>query len=384
MMRGKRRKAQSGEGGVYQRKDGRFDAYITVQAHDGSKVLRTTKRTKKEAREWLNEKRHQRDKGTLPSHDADRITVGAYLDRWLKTIHGTVARHTHKDYESKVRVHLKPAIGRIKLKDLRADDLQVLYAQKTAAGKSARTVEYIHTTIRKALERAEAWDLVTKNVARHAKPPKKGHTEHDVLSRDQVRRFFEAAQGDRFEALYILALTTGMRRGEILGLKWADIDLRRGYLRVLRSLSTDHGPPVEVAPKREASKRPVKLMPEAVSLLCAHKKRQLEERLRAGPRWEDNGYVFPTTVGTGMSGNNLRNRSLRPLLERAGLPPLTFHELRHTFATLELEIGTPAKVVQEILGHASIKQTLDTYSHVAPSMQEEAADKLREHLFGGS
>lgn len=115
----------------------------------------------------------------------------------------------------------------------------------------------------------------------------------------------------------------------------------------------------------------------------AHRKRQLEGRLRAGPRWQENGYVFPTLVGTGMSGTNLRNRSLRPLLERAGLPRLTFHELRHTFATLELEIGTPAKVVQEILGHASIVQTLNTYSHVVPSMQDAAVERLRGHLFGG-
>lgn len=379
----KRKKAASGEGGVYQRKDGRWDAYITVQTTSGPKVLRTTRRTKQDARQWLNEKRHQRDRRTLPAHDADRITVGEYLNRWLKTIEGTVARHTYRDYESKVRVHLKPAIGRIKLRSLRADDLQVLYSQKLAAGLSPRTVEYIHTTIRKALARAEAWDLVTKNVARHARPPRKTHSEHEVLSRDQVGLFFETVQGDRFEALYILALTTGMRRGEILGLKWADLDLQRGYLRVLRSLSTDHGAPLEVAPKREASKRPIKLLPEAVTALEAHRKRQLEDRLRAGPRWEDNSYVFPTSLGTGMSGNNLRNRSLRPLLDKAGLPRVTFHELRHTFATLELEIGTPAKVVQEILGHASIVQTMNTYSHVAPSMQDEAAERLRGHLFGG-
>ncbi len=173
-----------------------------------------------------------------------------------------------------------------------------------------------------------------------------------------------------------------MRRGEILGLKWPDLDLERGSLRVLRSLSTDHGPPLEVPPKSEASKRPIKLLPEVIAALKAHRQRQRHEKLEAGPRWKDNNYVFPTLVGTGMSGNNLRNRSLRPLLDKAGLPRLTFHELRHTFATLELEIGERPKVVQEILGHSSIVQTMNTYSHVMPSMRDEAAERFRGHLFG--
>ena len=377
----KRRKAASGEGGISKRKDGRVDAYLTIYDLDGPRVIRTTKKTKEEARRWLNEKRYQRDQGMLYSTDAQRITFGEYLDRWLKTIKSTVSRHAYIDYEGKVRLHLKPALGKVRLKDLTAMDLQNLYAPKTQAGASPRLVEYIHVTARKALEQAEAWELVRKNVARHAKPPKKRHSEKRVLDATHVARFLEAAQGDRFEALYIVALTTGMRRGELLGLKWEDLDLERGYLRIQRSLDTLYGPAVEKAPKRESAKRAIKLLPEAVEALEAHRRRQLKERLRAGPRWQERGYVFPSNKGTPMSGDNLRNRNFRSILEKANLPKLTFHELRHTFATLQLTIGQQPKVVQEILGHASITQTMNTYSHVIEGMQEEAAERLRDHLF---
>lgn len=377
----RRKKARNGEGGIHERKDGRFDAYLTVETVEGKRVARTTKKSRAEATRWLNRQRYRRDRGVVASVDADRITFGEFLDRWLLSIEGTVSRHTFKDYEGKVRLHLKPALGKKKLASLAALDLQSLYALKTADGCSARLVEYVHVTARKALEQAEAWELVGKNVARHAKPPKKKHSERKVLTADQVRAFFAAAAGDRFEALYVLALTTGMRRGELLGLKWADVALDRGSLRVERSLESVY-PLTEKAPKREASKRSIELLPEAVAALRSHRLRQLEEKMKAGSRWREHGYVFPTGRGTPMDGDNLRDRCLKPLLRKAGLPAVTFHELRHTFATLELEIGTPAKVVQEVLGHASIVQTLDTYSHRVRSLHTDRAERLREHLFG--
>ncbi len=167
-----------------------------------------------------------------------------------------------------------------------------------------------------------------------------------------------------------------MRRGELLGLKWGDLEGNK--IRVRRSLDLN----TEKAPKNETSKRSITLMPEAVAALEEHYKRQLEERLRAGPRWKNNDYIFPTKWGTPMAGDHVRIRYFYPLLERAGLPKITFHELRHTFATLQLTSGTPAKVVQEVLGHSSIVQTLDTYSHVVVSLHDEAAERLRGRLFG--
>lgn len=377
----KRNKSRSGEGGLYHRKDGRWDAYISVRTLEGPKVLRTTKSTKQEAQRWLNEKRYQRDQGTLTKFQAETMTFGQYLDMWLReSVEGTVARHTYRDYRDKVEKHLKPALGHVRLKELTAAHLQGLYRAKGAQGYT-RTVSYIHSVARRALEQAEAWDFVRKNVARHATVPQAQHTERTVLEAEDVARFFEEASGDRFEALYVVALTTGMRSGELLGLRWTDLDLKRGYLRVQRSVDTMYGPAQEKAPKRESSKRPIKLLPEAIVALEEHRKRQLEERLRAGPRWQDKGYVFPSRIGTAMSANNLRRRNLQPILKSAGLARLTFHELRHTFATLMLSGGEHPKVVQSILGHASITQTLDTYSHVLPGLQEDAAQRLRGQLF---
>jgi integrase len=182
----------------------------------------------------------------------------------------------------------------------------------------------------------------------------------------------------------VLALTTGLRRGEFLGLKWADVDLDKATLSVNRSMDTLYGPPEEKAPKRESSRRTVVLVPEAVAALRLHHRRQAEERLAAGPAWREQDLVFPTTIGSPMLGDNLLKRNLRPLLEKASLPPLTLHELRHTFATFHLASGEKPKVIQEILGHSSIKTTMDTYSHVIPGMQEEAAGRLQRLLFGST
>ena len=160
------------------------------------------------------------------------------------------------------------------------------------------------------------------------------------------------------------------------------MDFERATLGVNRSMDTFYGPPEEKAPKRKSSRRTIALAPEAVSALRAHKKRQAEEKLAAGPAWQEHDLVFPTRVGTPMLGDNLLKRSFRPLLKKADLPSITFHELRHTFATFQLATGERPKVVQEILGHSSIKTTMDTYSHVIPGMQEEAAGRLQRLLFG--
>jgi integrase len=321
--------------------------------------------------------------------DAEKITFGGYLDHWLQdVVKGSVSRHTFKDYEGKVRLHLKPTLGRVKLKALTSAHLQRSYAQKVDEGLSPRTVEYVHTTARKALGKAEEWDLVRKNVARYARSPSYtedgSRKEHRILTVPQTKALFAIARdsGDRLEALYVRALTTGLRRGELLGLKWTDANLERTALSINRSMDTLYGPAQEKAPKRRSSRRTVALMPEAVTALRIHHKRQTDERLAAGPTWVERDLIFPTRIGTPMSGDNLLKSSLRPLLAKAGLPPVTFHELRHTFATFHLASGEKLKVIQEILGHSSIKTTMDTYGHVIPGMQEGAAMRLSDLLFG--
>src|SRR5215208_6529237 len=201
--RGKRgRSRANGEGSISKRKDGRYDVELPVHTPEGTKRLRSTKKTKVEADRWLTEKKYERNSSTSLAFDADRLTFGRDLQRWLENVvTGSVARHTYKDYEGKVRLHLVPALGKVELKDLTAAHLQYLYRSKIEEGLSPRTVGYIHTTASKALAKAEEWDLVRKNVARYAKPPKLKEKEHRTLTVPQIKVFFEAAAGDRLKAL---------------------------------------------------------------------------------------------------------------------------------------------------------------------------------------
>ena len=276
------------------------------------------------------------------------------------------------------RDHPQVAAGYTKLIEELCDLDDGRIAAMDAAGIDVQVLSLTFPGVEQ-LDAAEAVSF-----ARYARPPAKEHKEHRTLTVPQSKEFFTAAAGDRLEALYVLALTTGLRRGELLGLKWADINLEKTALSVNRSMDTLYGPPEEKAPKRQSSRRTVLLVPEAVAALRLHRRRQAEERLAAGPAWRERDLVFPTTLGTPMLGNNLLKRNLRPLLEKAGLPPLTFHELRHTFATFHLASGGKPKVIQEILGHSSIKTTMDTYSHVIPGMQEEATERLQQLLFGSA
>ena len=191
----------------------------------------------------------------------------------------------------------------------------------------------------------------------------------------------EAAKGDRLEALYILAVTTGLRQGELLGLKWDDIDLEVGTLQVRRTLTTAKGGPILSAPKTKSTRRTVRLSQTALEALRSHLERQLGEDIdRAGDLWRENGLIFASESGSPLSRQHITARRFKPLLKRAGLPEIRFHDLRHTCATLLLSKNVNPKVVSEMLGHASIAITLDTYSHVLPTMQESAAKAMEDAL----
>jgi integrase len=204
--------------------------------------------------------------------------------------------------------------------------------------------------------------------------------EIQPLSAEQVKVLFEAAKGDRLEALYVLAVTTGLRQGELLGLKWDDIDLEAGTLRVRRTLTTAKGGPVLSAPKTKGSRRTVRLSRTALEALRSHLERQLAEIDRAGDLWSENGLIFPSEAGEALGRRYITTHRFKPLLKRAKVPQIRFHDLRNTCATLLLSKNVNSKVVSEMLGHASIAITLDTYSHVLPNMQESAAKAVEEAL----
>jgi integrase len=353
------RKRGRGEGSIYRRKDGRWVGQYDV---DGKRRYIYGK-TRKEVASKLTKAMAERDAGMV--FDALSLSVGNYLDRWLDSRRDTLRRRTWVRYEEIVRLHLKPSLGNTKLDKVSALQIQSLYRAKLEEGLSPRTVQIIHATLYKALKQAVKWTLLSRNIVDSVDPPRVPKGEIRPLSEEQVKKLLETAQGDKLEALYILAVHTGMRSGEILGLRWQDVDLQSGTVQVRRSV---FGGRTE-APKSANGNRSIRLTETSIRALQHHER---------ASEW-----VFSTSVGTPISVHNLHNRSWKPLLARAGLPHNTrFHDLRHTCATLLLTKGVHPKIVQEMLGHFSITITLDTYSHVLPNMQEKAVEAMEDILDG--
>jgi integrase len=238
-------------------------------------------------------------------------------------------------------------------------------------------VQYVHVTLHKALKQTVNDGLVPRNVTEAVKPPQLYREEIKPLTSEQAKVLLKTVRGDRLEALYVLAIAAGLRQGELLGLRWEDLDLERGTLQVRRTLTgAKNGNPTFGNPKTAKGKRSAKLTEKALDALKRHRDIQLEEMRRLAGLWQEHGLVFTTQMGTPINRHNLVTRSFKPFLDGAGLPKIRFHDLRHTCATLMLCGGIHPKVVQELLGHASVTVTLDTFSHVLPTMQGEAAVKM--------
>jgi integrase len=371
-------KRGNGGGSIGRRKDGLYMARYTVQTATGTKRKTLYGKTRSEVSAKLSKALTDREGGL--TYDAGKQTVEEYLARWLSnSVRDTVRQRTYERYESIVRVHLAPAIGKVKLKALTPDHVRGLYRKKLDGGLAPRTVLHIHRTLSKALKQATDDGLIPRNAAAPVKPPRPSREEIRPLNREQVRALFEAAREDRLEALYVVAVTAGLRRGELQGLKWEDLDLEAGTLQVQRTLSEPKGGYVFEAPK-SGKGRNVRLTRKAMATLREHRKRQLEERMQKAGLWREQGLVFPSAVGTPLWGGNL-NRAFKTLLKRAGLPhSFRFHDLRHTCATLLLRQGVNPKFVQELLGHRDVSLTLNTYSHVLPDMGDVAASAMDEAL----
>ena len=366
------------EGSIYRRKDGYWVGQYGVETATGRKTRYIYGKRREDVREKLTKAIADRDGGLV--YDAGNIIVGEYLDRWLNdSVRDTVRQRTWERYEQFVRVHLTPALGKIKLAKLTPTHVRGLYRDKLNSGLAPRTVLHIHRAFSKALKQAAADGLIPRNPAAPVKPPQPRGEEIRPLNREQVRGLFVAASGDRLEALYIVAVTAGLRRGELQGLKWDDLDLEAGMLQVRRTCSEPKGGHIFEAPK-SGKGRNVRLTQSAVAALRMHRRRQLEERMYKADLWQEQGLVFPSTVGTPLWGGNL-NRAFKATLQRAGLPKSTrFHDLRHTCATLLLMQGVNPKFVQELLGHADISLTLNVYSHVLPDMGDATVDAMEAAL----
>ena len=353
------------------RSDGRWEASVTVPGI-GRKSLYG--QTREEVNRKLIELLHQKQVGSLPQ--AAGVSVGQFLDDWLdKIARPRVRAQTFKGYEVNVRVHLKPAIGHLQLDQLRAVHVQELIERKSRDGLAPKSIRYMHGILRNALNHAMRWEYIVRNPAELVEGPRTHQQEIQPLGREEAQRFLHVVRGDRLEALYTVALTMGLRQGEALGLRWPDVDLDLGYLRIGRQLQRiDHKYEL-VEPKTMRSRRQLAIPGPIVQALRRHQERQTLERDAAGLRWHETKLVFCRPDGHPLSGSVVTHR-FQELLVKAGLPKRRFHDLRHSCATLMLAQGVSPRVVMEVLGHSQISLTMNTYAHVLPEMKREAADRM--------
>lgn len=318
------------------------------------------------------------------------VPFGDHLAKWLDAIEalGSVGERTLQDHRYHAERYLMPAnrLGNVPLSDLTAEHLDALYARLAKEGVGVRAINHAHATARVALQRAVKKRLIPYNPAKDADPPRYSTAgrKYDVMSWEGVRAFLEAARGDRFEALFVVAVLSGMRPAEVRALRWEDLrlpDRGEGEAKVFRSVVELAGKPPKV---RDSTKtgavRYVPLLPPAVAALHAHRARQNAERM-AAPRWHDPGLVFGTTEGGVVARRNLSARHFKPILERAGLPKETrLYDLRHTFGTLWTEGGRRGELLQKVMGHARYETTANVYIHPSDSAVSEAMRGFGEGL----
>lgn len=369
----KRRRRRPGEGTVYQRKDGRYVAEITLE--DGSRKSYYFK-TEKEALEKKNELLYEKRQGILATGPHQKLAT--YLTTWLETTHKPPAAkpQTYSNYRTVINKHLISTIGHIVIQKLTPQRVQTLYAQKLHEGLAPRTVGLIHGVLHMALDNAVRWNIVSRNVTDLVDLPHAEKYDAQTLDVEQARTLLEVAKDSLIETLLLVAVTTGMRRGELLALRWSDIDFKHKVLYVRHSVGRVAGYGyVEGDPKSKTSRRKIMLPDAVLKSLNAQRERQDQIKQKAGDQWQEHDLVFTNRHGRYMHFDMLMVR-FHKLTDAAGLPRIRLHDLRHSAATILLAKGVHPKVVQELLEHSSIRVTMDIYSHVLPSMQKEASQTM--------
>jgi integrase len=362
------------------RKNQRWYVQVDVPAGpDGKRRRRSVGgfRTKREAKAAEAEALRRIRDGVLV--EPSRLTVGAYLtELWLPSMASQVRATTLGGYRHNVRAYIVPRLGDIPLQRLSTARVGAFYGELVASGGqkgrplSPKTVRYVHTTLRRALRDAVADGLVVRNVAAQARPPRARRVEMHTWTAAEVGAFLASVREDRLYAAWLLLATLGLRRGELLGLRWPDVDLTSGRIAIRNTLVMVDGKPAMAEPKTAKGRRSLTLAPQVLEAVRVHRAHQAAERLSWGADYTDSGLVVTTEDGRPMHPESLSSLFVRQA-KRAGLSPIRLHDLRHSVASILLAKGVHPKVVSEQLGHATIALTLDTYSHVIPSLQQEAA-----------
>jgi integrase len=360
------------EGTYYQLPSGKWRVQISIEgkrlSHTGTRV---------ECREWAKNMLGQIEKGL--TFEGTRRSVESFFDEWISSTKKSIRQRTWDQYSQVIRDYIIPELGRIKLRDLTPTHIQRLYNRLQDEGKGAQLIRKIHTIMHRAFAYAMEVGLIGRNPSDPVIVPREPNHEMKILDEGQVSRLLLAAKGTHYEALYYLAVTTGMRQMELLGLLWTDLDWTEKAITVQRQLLRKHeNGVIFAAPKTKFATRVVALGDEVMGVLRAHYEKQQLDRQIAGKRWHETGLIFTTTKGTPVRHLYIL-KDFKVLLKKAGLPDIRFHDLRHTAVSLMLNHGVPLIVVSRRVGHSNPSITLNRYGHLIPHLQEEAArlmDKL--------
>ncbi|MBA3769467.1 MAG: site-specific integrase [Blastocatellia bacterium] len=338
--------------------------------------------SRKDAQTFLNAKLRERDLGTFVTPTSE--SVSKFLDRWLKDVaKNKLRKRTFEGYESLINSHVRKQIGTKRLSDIQPYDIQRLYGGMKTAGYSSKTVRHVHNILSPAFKQAVRWKMIFQNPCDLSQLPRLEKKEMRCLTPGEVMIFLEAARGDRYYTAFILAMETGMTPEEYLGLQWQDIDFGQKTLSVRRALIVNKGGGFYFEePKTKQSRRSIPLSDNAIAALKSHRRGQLEEAMAIRDAYQAGDLVFATRIGTPIQHRNFERRHFAAIRDKTNLPKIRLYDLRHTTVTLLLSAGENPKVVSERLGHASIVLTLDTYSHVLPTMQKEATAKIERLMFG--
>jgi integrase len=370
-----------GEGGIRQRPDGRWEGSIDLGWINGKRRRKFVyARTRQEVVAKLRTRRNELDSGQ-PFVD-ERQTVERWLNHWLDNVlPGTVKPTTAANYGNLARTHLIPALGKHRLAKLDVRHVEELIADLGRAGYRPNTIRLVRSVLRRSLGHAVRQGVLARNVVTLTDGPRIPRGTGRALTIEQVQKLLEGSLGKRYEVGFVLLVETGMRLGELLGLRWDDVDLEAGQLSISQTLSTLDGKIVLDEPKTASSRRPYELSRQAVDALKSHRARQATERLAIGKNWSASGLVLVTELGTPVDPNNFR-KVFRRVSTEAGIEDCHPHELRHTAASLMLSRGVPLHVVSDVLGHSSISVTKDVYGHLVAGERRKATDAIASVLYG--
>jgi integrase len=364
------------EGHLKEVAPGKWKLRLTLGVDAGGRWLRLNRTlycSKAEAQRTLNALLKRKDDGLEVA--LTRQSLGAWIDEWLTVWCKRISVRTRTDYEAVLKRYLPNELRGRALPNLSAVDIQTFINSLTARGLAPRTVRIAHGALRACLNRAVKLGKISRNVATLVELPKNVHTERRYLGPNEAARFIDTAETDEhWGCFFVLLLLTGLRPGEALGLQWSDLD--NDVLRVRRALVRVCGQPPTLGPTKTGRSRVIPLSPRVVQALQKHRIRQVERRLKLGDIYQDRDLIFPNELGGFADDHNIVARHFKPLLDRLNLPSIRLYDLRHSHATLLLAADEHPKVVQERLGHSTITLTLDTYTHVVPTMQKRATERL--------